>query len=62
MANPVFSLLGALVLVNLQMTGHEASSVMIAGRLTDCLRILTSLLSIRLIRRIDTKQPRHDRP
>jgi lactate permease len=32
MANPVLALLGALVLVNLLMTGEESSSVMIAGR------------------------------
>lgn len=32
MANPVLALLGALVLVNLLMTGDDASSVMIAGR------------------------------
>jgi lactate permease len=32
MANPVLALLGALVLVNLLMTGDESSSVMIAGR------------------------------
>jgi lactate permease len=32
MANPVLALLGALVLVNLLMTGDDASAVMIAGR------------------------------
>jgi lactate permease len=32
MTNPVLALLGALVLVNLLMTGDDASSVMIAGR------------------------------
>lgn len=32
MANPVLALLGALVLVNLLMIGHESSCVMIAGR------------------------------